>query len=672
MKHFVIGTAGHIDHGKTALIRALTGQDTDRLPEEKQRGITTDLGFASFDLGDGNRAGIIDVPGHEKFIRNMTAGVAGMDLVLLVIAADEGIMPQTREHMDILQILGVKNYIIVLNKCDLAEEEWLEMVEEEIRKEQLEKGLDDVPVVRVSARTGQGIDGLKRLIYGYARKREAENQDDVQRRTEAPARLPVDRVFTVPGFGTVATGTMLEGQIEKGQDLTVFPEGKPCRVRGIQVYGKEETVCVAGQRAALNLAGIEKEEIRRGCVLAPAGSLKTGRKINVRIRLLEHGQRIVKNQSRLHFYSGTFQTLCKAVLLDADQLLPGEEGYARLQLDADAAFRRGDRFVLRFYSPVETIGGGVVLETDVPGEKRFRQETLKRLRRKETAGIKELAELLTEEQGAEPADLPGLSAELGVSEKRTGRIMRELTEEGKVYCFEENGTEYFLHRKAESGIREEILEELHRYLQQYPYRLGMPEAQLQSGAPGRLKKAADSYIGWLVEQRILDRIDCGRIRPAQTLSWKPGGRLIAPAGYEPQEDPAYRKVYTGFARAAAEAGYHFLSLRELNSAEREKEQRNGRDPKSPETGADIMEILRLLELQGKILYLSGDYYTLPGLMEQAVKQVKEILDLEGKITISRICGLLDTSRKNARLILEYTDRTGITKKEKAESERVKA
>ena len=201
MKHFVIGTAGHIDHGKTALIRALTGQDTDRLPEEKQRGITTDLGFASFDLGDGNRAGIIDVPGHEKFIRNMTAGVAGMDLVLLVIAADEGIMPQTREHMDILQILGVKNYIIVLNKCDLAEEEWLEMVEEEIRKEQLEKGLDDVPVVRVSARTGQGIDGLKRLIYGYARKREAENQDDVQRRTEAPAGSGELRVFTVPGFG---------------------------------------------------------------------------------------------------------------------------------------------------------------------------------------------------------------------------------------------------------------------------------------------------------------------------------------------------------------------------------------------------------------------------------------------------------------------------------------
>ena len=671
MKHFVIGTAGHIDHGKTALITALTGQDTDRLPEEKRRGITTDLGFASFDLGDGTRAGIIDVPGHEKFIHNMTAGVAGMDLVLLVIAADEGIMPQTREHMDILKILGVKNYIIVLNKCDLADEEWLEMVEEEIRKEQQENGLGDVPVVRVSARTGQGIDELKSRIRAYAGKTEEEKPDEA-RKKEAPARLPVDRVFTVQGFGTVVTGTMLEGQIEKGQELTVFPEGKTCRVRGIQVYGKEEDICEAGQRAALNLAGIEKEEIRRGCVLAPAGSLKTGRGINVRIKLLEQGQRIVKNQSRLHFYSGTSQMLCRVVLLDTDQLLPGEEGYACLRLDADAALRRGDRFVLRFYSPLETIGGGIVLETDRPREKHFRRETLERLRRKETAGPEELAELLTEERGADLTDLTGLSAELGVSEETAGRIMTDLTETGAVYGLDVNGTEYFLHRKAESRIRKEVLEEIYRYLKQYPYRLGMPEAQLQSGAPGRLKKAADAYISRLVQRHILDSVDCGRIRPAETLSWKPGGRLIAPAGYEPQEDAAYRKVYTVFSKAAEKAGYHFLSLRELNSEVGEKGRADARSAGSRETEEDIMEILRLLELQGKILYLSGDFYTLPELMEQAVRKIREALDREGKITISQVCGLLDTSRKNARLILEYTDRRGITKKEKAESERVKA
>ncbi len=671
MKHFVIGTAGHIDHGKTALITALTGQDTDRLPEEKRRGITTDLGFASFDLGDGTRAGIIDVPGHEKFIHNMTAGVAGMDLVLLVIAADEGIMPQTREHMDILKILGVKNYIIVLNKCDLADEEWLEMVEEEIWKEQQENGLGDVPVVRVSARTGQGIDELKSRIRAYAGKTEEEKPDEA-RKKEAPARLPADRVFTVQGFGTVVTGTMLEGQIEKGQELTVFPEGKTCRVRGIQVYGKEEDICEAGQRAALNLAGIEKEEIRRGCVLAPAGSLKTGRGINVRIKLLEQGQRIVKNQSRLHFYSGTSQMLCRVVLLDTDQLLPGEEGYACLRLDADAALRRGDRFVLRFYSPLETIGGGIVLETDRPREKRFRRETLERLRRKETAGSKELADLLTEERGADLTDLTGLSAELGVSEETAGRIMTDLTETGAVYGLDVNGTEYFLHRKAESRIRKEVLEEIYRYLKQYPYRLGMPEAQLQSGAPGRLKKAADAYISRLVQRHILDSVDCGRIRPAETLSWKPGGRLIAPAGYEPQEDAAYRKVYTVFSKAAEKAGYHFLSLRELNSEVGEKGRADARSAGSRETEEDIMEILRLLELQGKILYLSGDFYTLPELMEQAVRKIREALDREGKITISQVCGLLDTSRKNARLILEYTDRRSITKKEKAESERVKA
>lgn len=671
MKHFVIGTAGHIDHGKTALITALTGQDTDRLPEEKRRGITTDLGFASFDLGDGTRAGIIDVPGHEKFIHNMTAGVAGMDLVLLVIAADEGIMPQTREHMDILKILGVKNYIIVLNKCDLADEEWLEMVEEEIWKEQQENGLGDVPVVRVSARTGQGIDELKSRIRAYAGKTEEEKPNEA-RKKEAPARLPADRVFTVQGFGTVVTGTMLEGQIEKGQELTVFPEGKTCRVRGIQVYGKEEDICEAGQRAALNLAGIEKEEIRRGCVLAPAGSLKTGRGINVRIKLLEQGQRIVKNQSRLHFYSGTSQMLCRVVLLDRDQLLPGEEGYACLRLDADAALRRGDRFVLRFYSPLETIGGGIVLETDRPREKRFRRETLERLRRKETAGSKELADLLTEERGADLTDLTGLSAELGVSEETAGRIMTDLTETGAVYGLDVNGTEYFLHRKAESRIRKEVLEEIYRYLKQYPYRLGMPEAQLQSGAPGRLKKAADAYISRLVQRHILDSVDCGRIRPAETLSWKPGGRLIAPAGYEPQEDAAYRKVYTVFSKAAEKAGYHFLSLRELNSEVGEKGRADARSAGSRETEEDIMEILRLLELQGKILYLSGDFYTLPELMEQAVRKIREALDREGKITISQVCGLLDTSRKNARLILEYTDRRGITKKEKAESERVKA
>ena len=677
MRHFVIGTAGHIDHGKTALIRALTGEDTDRLPEEKRRGITTDLGFASFELGDGNRAGLIDVPGHEKFIHNMTAGAAGMDLVLLVIAADEGIMPQTREHMDILTILGVRNFIAVLNKCDLADEEWLEMVEEEIRNEMGQAGLIDVPVVRVSSRTGKGIENLKRLIRTYALKADSDSSGEAKR-SAAPARLPVDRVFTMQGFGTVATGTMLEGRIEKGQELAVYPAGKQCRVRGIQVYGKEEAKCQAGQRAALNLTGIDKADIRRGCVLAPAGSLKTGRVINVRLNILAHSERTVKNQSRLHFYSGTFQMLCRAALLDADQLSPGEKGYAQLWLETDAALRRGDRFVLRFYSPLETIGGGVVLETNVRREKRFRKETLERLQKKETAGQKELAELLLQESGAEMLQIPALTAELGISEETAQILLGELAEEGKAYCFAVNGAEYFLHREAEVRLRDALLEEVQKYLKQYPCRLGMPEAQMtSSGALEKLPKAAaDAYTGWLVKMHVLDCIDCGGIRPEKILSWKPGGRLLCPAGYKPGESRSYRLVNTVFSEAAEKAGCHFLSLRDLafEHADFGKEDgiKTGSGGRDARVQADeIPEIMRLLELQGKALYLSGDIYTLPSVMEYAAEKIEAVLIEEGKITISQVCGLVDTSRKNARLILEYTDRMGITKKEKAESERVK-
>ena len=318
MSHVIIGTAGHIDHGKTALIRALTGRDTDRLEEEKRRGITIDLGFTWFDLPDGERAGIIDVPGHEKFIRNMTAGVAGMDLVLLVIAADEGIMPQTREHMDIMELLGVRRYLIVLNKCDLVDEEWLRMVEEEIRGKVRGSILEEAPIIRASAVTGEGIDSLKEQIAGMA----AGIRDG--RKAESAARLPVDRVFSAAGFGTIVTGTLLEGTIRRGDQLTLYPKGISCRVRGIQVYNEAAEQCCAGQRSALNLAGVEREEIRRGCVLAAPDSVRSGRNVDVRLSLLKGAGRTVRNQTRLHFYSGSAEMLCRAVLLDADSIAPGE------------------------------------------------------------------------------------------------------------------------------------------------------------------------------------------------------------------------------------------------------------------------------------------------------------------------------------------------------------
>lgn len=657
MRDFVIGTAGHIDHGKTALIRALTGRDVDRLPEEKQRGITTDLGFAFFDLGGGKRAGVIDVPGHEKFIHNMAAGAGGMDLVLLVIAADEGMMPQTAEHLDILALLGVRDYIVVLNKCDLADREWLDMAEEEVRRELTEWGIDDAPLVRVSAKTGRGIDLLKEKIREYAVRNREEKEET--RRLEVPFRLPVDRVFSAPGYGTIAAGTVFDGQVEKGRELVLYPSGKCCKVKGIQVCETQVSVCRAGQRAALNLSGVDRTDVARGCVLALPGSLQSSRMFNVRLHILKRSRRLVKNQSRLHLYCGATRVLCRAALLDTDCLGPGESGLVQLRLESDAVLKRGDRFVVRFYSPLETIGGGVVLETDCRREKRFREDTLERLRAEETADPEKLTELAVKARGPEMADLSWLCLRLGEGEKVLQEQLENLCRKGRLYQFEGKGGTYFLHRDMERSLQKDVLGKIRGYLEQYPYRLGMPEAQVLSQACSGLKKeAGDGYVRWLAENQILECLEPARMQSGRFLSWKPGGRLYRPAGYEPGGDGACEIVERIFSKAAREGGYHFPSLGELDF---------------PGVGQEALpEILRLLEWQGKAAYLSGDFYTLPVLAEKAGEKIRKLAEQNGKIRIVQVCALFDTSRKNARLLLEYTDRAGITKKNGAESERVKA
>ena len=347
MKNIIIGTAGHIDHGKTTLIKALTGRNTDRWEEEQRRGITIDLGFTYFDLPGGDRAGIIDVPGHEKFINNMVAGVVGMDLVLLVIAADEGIMPQTREHMDILGLLGIEKSIIELNKCDRVDEEWLELVEEEVREELEGTFLEQAPVVKVSAATGEGLDQLIDVI-GKMTSDEVAAKD-----VHTIPRLPVDRVFSLSGFGTIITGTLVSGTIAKEDTLELYPVGRECKIRSIQVHGQDQQKCYAGQRVAINLSNIKKKEISRGCVLAPPNSMKNTDLLDVKLNVLESSMRILTNHTRLHLFTGTSEILCRAVLLDKEEIGPGESGFVQLRLEEEIAVRRGDKFVVRFYSPME-------------------------------------------------------------------------------------------------------------------------------------------------------------------------------------------------------------------------------------------------------------------------------------------------------------------------------
>ncbi len=376
MKRFIIGTAGHIDHGKTTLVKALTGVDTDRLKEEKQRGISIDLGFAPFKLPGGQKAAIVDVPGHERFIRHMLAGAFGIDMVLLTIAADEGVMPQTREHMDIIELLGVDKGLVVITKKDLVDEEWMLLMEEEISEYLKGTILDGAPLMAVSAVTGEGIPDLLAAIENIA-------QQVQERSAEGYARLPIDRVFTIAGFGTVVTGTLWSGKINSGDTLELMPGGLQVKVRNLHVHNDKVNTAYAGQRVAVNLQGIELAEVRRGDLLATPGVLAPSYRIDARLRLLKSSKRSLSNWNRIRFHLGTDETMGRVVLLDRDQLNAGEEALVQLVMEKPVVAYQGDRFVIRYYSPVTTIGGGVVIDPRAPKQKRFREDVLEELSKKE-------------------------------------------------------------------------------------------------------------------------------------------------------------------------------------------------------------------------------------------------------------------------------------------------
>lgn len=379
-RYRIIGTAGHIDHGKTWLVKALTGTDTDRLAEEKRRGITIENGFAFLKFPDGREAGIIDVPGHEKFIKNMLAGAGGIDIAMVVIAADEGVMPQTREHLAILSLLGIQQGVIVLTKGDL---EWKKGLDQEIREFAEGTFLENADVVVTSAVDGRGIEELRRVLWKLCTAGKTTGNQNLSRNesdsctgrmgTKASAfRLPIDRVFSLKGFGTVVTGTLLDGSLGLDYDAMLYPRAERIKIRGIQVHGQEVSEAVPGQRVAVNLPGIGKEQISRGEILATAGSMEGTMIADVRLQLLKSGQRSLKSGTRVHLYHGAAELVCKIILFDREVLKPGEEAVVQLRMEQVTAMKAGDHFVIRFYSPVETIGGGVVLNPN--GVKRKKRQ----------------------------------------------------------------------------------------------------------------------------------------------------------------------------------------------------------------------------------------------------------------------------------------------------------
>lgn len=457
MKNIIIGTAGHIDHGKTTLIKALTGRNTDRWEEEQRRGITIDLGFTYFDLPSGDRAGIIDVPGHERFINNMVAGVVGMDMVLLVIAADEGIMPQTREHMDILNLLGIEKSIIVLNKCDLVDGEWMELVEEEVKEELEGTFLEHAPVVKVSAATGEGLEVLIDTIS------QMTSDEMMTKDISTIPRLPIDRAFTLSGFGTIITGTLVSGTITKDDLLEMYPIGKECKIRSIQVHGQDRKECYAGQRVAINLSNVKKREIKRGCVLAPPNSMKNTDLLDVRLNVLESSMRVLTNHTRLHFFTGTSEILCRAVLLDKEEIGPGESGYVQLRLEEEIAVRRGDKFVVRFYSPMETIGGGVILEPNPGVKKRFQENVIEELKRKESGSSADVIELHVRERADTLITTAELAKLTALSIDEVQEDISELLSQGLVQVFAMRKDTYVWHAESIRAAKQTLDKALREY-----------------------------------------------------------------------------------------------------------------------------------------------------------------------------------------------------------------
>lgn len=635
MKNIIIGTAGHIDHGKTTLIRALTGRNTDRWEEEQRRGITIDLGFTYFDLKNGDRVGIIDVPGHEKFINNMVAGVVGMDMVLLVVAADEGIMPQTREHMDILGLLGMEKSILVLNKCDLVDEEWLELVEEELREELEGTFLEKAPLVKVSAATGQGLDELIATIE-HLMKDEVEEKD-----IHTIPRLPIDRAFSLSGFGTVITGTLISGSISKDDVLEMYPIGKECKIRNIQVHGVDQERCYAGQRVAINLSNIKKSEIRRGCVIAPKNNMKNTELLDVKITMLDSSMRILKNHDRLHLYTGTSEVLCRAVLLDKEELGPGDSGLVQFRLEEEIAVKRGDRFIVRFYSPMETIGGGIVLEPNPVRKRRFDEKVIEELKKKESGSLGDVMELQIKGYADTMITLAELAKVTAHSVEELKEYLGELEESGSILVFPMKKDIYLWHRDSEFAIRQKMEETLQKYHTAHPYRYGMKKAEVHNTFLKKVKpNVFDAYVEYLIEQKCLERKE----------------EYLCLAGYVVPKDETYRTTERLLLSTFEKAAYDFVRFSEIDFG---KISRN--------TAEDVM--LMLID-EGVCLRINEEMFTLSVLMEEAKARIVEHLKSNDVITIAQVRDMFSTSRKSAKPILEYMDSIKVTKKTGGESERV--
>jgi selenocysteine-specific elongation factor len=620
IRAITVGTAGHIDHGKSALVRALTGIDPDRLAEEQRRGMTLDLGFAHLDLPSGRRVGIVDVPGHEALIHNMLAGAGGIDLVMLVVAADEGVMPQTREHLDILRFLRLYGGIVVLSKIDLAPDfEWAAAVEDDVARLTAGTVLEGMPVIRTSAMTGKGIGNLIGALDRLAGSVPPRSAD-------GPARLPIDRAFTMQGFGTVVTGTLWSGTIHAGDQLVVLPAGRDVRVRGVQVHGQRLPAAYAGSRAAVNLTGVEKDEVMRGDVLATPGAFKPTDRLDVRLRLLP-GWPAVRHASRLHVHLGTGAAIGRVALADRTNLQAGQEALVQLRLERPIVAVHGDPFVVRRYSPVQTLGGGVVLNASPLAGRRGAQ-TAAILKAVDRSGP---SALLVEAVAARgQAGLPAAEAGTvaGIDRSTTAEALSAAVADGLIV---QRG-ERLLASAVIENLRHGILEALATYHLRVPWRRGMPREDLKSRlVSGGGDRLFDSVIDELAGS--------GRL-----ASW---GDMVALAGHAPKISETDQHIQAGLRTAIERAAASPPALDDLRRL-------------GDHDAVDRM--LQALTDDGVIVSVNSELRFATSMVEAVRQMIAGMLRNGDDVTVATLRDRLHTSRKYALALLEYLDAARITRR----------
>ena len=624
MKELILGTAGHIDHGKTSLIKAISGFDTDRLKEEKERGITIELGFASLDLPSGQHLGIVDVPGHEKFVKNMVAGATGIDMVAMVIAADEGVMPQTREHMEICTLLGIKHGLVVVTKTDMVDEEWLELALEDIAEFTEGTFLEEAPVIPVSALKGEGIDDCIAALDEISR-------DIPQRPPSSLFRLPVDRVFTMRGFGTVITGTLSSGRVGVGETVMVYPSLTTAKVRGLQVHNQSVEEAVSGMRTAVNFQGLGKEAVNRGDVLASPNALKASYMVDVSYHHLKSNPKPLKNRTRVRFHTGTSEILGNAILLDREELMPGDDALVQLRLDAPVAIVRDDRYVVRSYSPVRTIGGGRVLNPLPAKHRRFRKETL--------AGVEALRAEDPEKilvQHLKTGGYAGIRfADLKIMTNLPDReleaiLQRQLSARAVIQIDKEQRT--YIHGDNFDALQSEMTGRLRAFHEANPLKAGMSKEELKSKLPAPMDP---KLFNLLLNQMI----KAGTVAQEENT--------VRLAGHSVSLGVDQADLRDKILKTYRESGLQPPFFRDVSKGLNV----------DPNYAADVLQ--HLID-EGLIVRTKDDLYFDADAVEGLRKKLVGFLEENGEITTPQFKEMTGASRKYVIPLIEYFDSRMVT------------